>query len=80
MRYLIIVLLLISTSAQAQLKSFIIGAKGDTLNRVDAKGQKQGPWVIKVDNLRGERGYEEEGFLRMTRRKACGDAIHWRAT
>jgi hypothetical protein len=64
MRYLIVVLLFISSTVQAQLKSFVIGAKGDTLNRVDAKGLKQGPWVIKVDNLRGERGYEEEGFFR----------------
>jgi hypothetical protein len=44
-------------------KSYIIGVKGDTLNRVDMKGLKQGPWVVHVDDLRGERGYEEEGFF-----------------
>lgn len=44
-------------------KSFIIGVKGDTLNRVDMKGLKQGPWVVHVNELRGERGYEEEGFF-----------------
>ena len=44
-------------------KSYIIGVKGDTLNRVDMKGLKQGPWVVKVPELRGERGYEEEGFF-----------------
>jgi hypothetical protein len=64
MRYLFFLLLLVASGAQAQLKSYIIGAKGDTLNRVDAKGLKQGPWYVKVDNLRGERGYEEEGFFK----------------
>ena len=61
MRYLFILLSFVVTTAQAQLKSYIIGVKGDTLNRVDLKGKKQGPWVIHVDDLRGERGYEEEG-------------------
>jgi len=61
MRYLLIFFLLISINGMAQYKSYIIGAKGDTLNRVDLKGQKQGPWVVKVESVRGERGYEEEG-------------------
>lgn len=63
MRYLLALLLFVTASSQAQLKSYIIGAKGDTLNRVDMKGLKQGPWVIHVDDLRGERGYEEEGIF-----------------
>ncbi|MFL5739569.1 MAG: hypothetical protein ACJ75B_05085 [Flavisolibacter sp.] len=63
MRYLIIIALLVSVHSQAQWKNFIIGAKGDTLNRVDQKGLKQGPWYVHVDELRGERGYEEEGFF-----------------
>lgn len=63
MRYVFSFLLLISVGAQAQLKSFIIGQRGDTLNRVDAKGLKQGPWSIQVPDLRGERGYEEEGYF-----------------
>lgn len=63
MRYLFALLAFVSLSAQAQWKNFIIGTKGDTLNRVDKKGLKQGPWVIHVDDLRGERGYEEEGFF-----------------
>jgi len=44
------------------LKSFIISVKGDTLNAVDNSGKKQGPWVLHVDALRGEPGYEEEGY------------------
>lgn len=47
----------------AQWKDYTIGPKGDTLNRVDMKGRKQGPWAIHVDDLRGERGYEEEGYF-----------------
>lgn len=63
MRYLLILLLLVSLQSQAQLKSFIISIKGDTLNRVDQNNKKQGPWVIHVDALRGEPGYEEEGYF-----------------
>lgn len=55
--------MLISLQGFSQCKSFIISVKGDTLNCVDMKGKNQGPWVIKVDNVRGERGYEEEGFF-----------------
>lgn len=62
MRYLILILLLGgSLSSHAQLKSYIIGIKGDTLNKVDASGKKQGKWVVKMPSLRGEPGYEEEG-------------------
>src|SRR3954468_10967872 len=63
MRYLLIVALFLSVRGEAQLKNYIISAKKDTLNRVDLKGLKQGPWVVHVDNARGERGYEEEGYF-----------------
>ena len=61
MRYLILLLLVFSVKAQAQWKTYTLSAKGDTLNRIDLKGLKQGPWVVQVPELRGERGYEEEG-------------------
>ena len=64
MRFIIILLLLSGLQSQAQWKSFIVNAKGDTLNRVDQKGLKQGPWVVNVPDLRGERGYEEEGVYK----------------
>jgi hypothetical protein len=64
MRYLLLFCLLGSLTAGAQWKNYQIGPKGDTLNRVDMQGKKQGPWVIRVDNLRGERGFEEEGHFR----------------
>jgi len=62
MRYLLIVALLISFSSQAQWKSYVIGKRHDTLNRVDLKGLKQGRWVVHVDPLRGEDGYDEQGY------------------
>lgn len=63
MRLLSLLVLFISINGSAQLKSYFIGMRGDTLNRVDMKGKKQGPWIIKVPELRGERGYEEEGYF-----------------
>ncbi len=48
----------------AQCKEYVIGVKGDTLNCVDAGGLKQGPWVNRVDEIRGEPGYEEEGVYK----------------
>lgn len=49
--------------AEAQCITYTIGAKGDTLNCVDTKNLRQGPWIIHVDPLRGEPGYEEEGVF-----------------
>jgi hypothetical protein len=63
MRFIIIFFLLISISGFGQWKDYKISVRGDTLNRVDMKGRKQGPWAIHVDDLRGERGYEEEGYF-----------------
>ncbi len=49
--------------ADAQYKTYKLSVKGDTINAVDNKGLKQGKWVIHVDPLRGESGYEEEGVF-----------------
>jgi hypothetical protein len=62
MRLIVVLFLLISMNGFSQWKNFIINPKGDTLNRVDMKGKKQGPWSVHVESLRGERGYEEEGY------------------
>jgi hypothetical protein len=62
MRLIVLLLLFISSSALGQWKDYKISVKGDTLNRVDMQGKKQGPWAIRVEELRGERGYEEEGY------------------
>jgi hypothetical protein len=42
-------------------ESYLISIKGDTINGTDMKKLKQGRWVVKVEALRGEPGYEEEG-------------------
>ncbi len=42
-------------------KSYQLSVNGDTINAVDQAGLKQGKWVVHVDALRGEAGYEEEG-------------------
>lgn len=58
------VLLLFVLKGTAQYKSYLISTNGDTLNVVDSKGLKQGKWVISVGELRGEPGYDEEGFFK----------------
>jgi len=62
-------LLSISIPGTSQLKSFTIGPKGDTLNGIDQNGKKQGKWVNRVDEVRGEPGYEEEGEYRNNRKE-----------
>jgi len=54
----------VSLTASAQYKSFKISANGDTINRVDKNGFKQGKWVMHTDALRGEEGFEEEGMFK----------------
>lgn len=60
-------------NANAQLKSYKISPKGDTLDAVDNNGLKQGRWVIHVNPLRGEPGYEEEGMFVDGKKEG-----HWR--
>src|SRR5687768_7381259 len=63
MRFILVFLLLISFSGYGQWKDYIISVRGDTLNRVDMKGKKQGPWVLHVEALRGEPGFDEQGYF-----------------
>ena len=63
MRFILVSFLLISINGYGQWKDYIISVRGDTLNRVDMKGLKQGPWVLHVDALRGEPGYDEQGYF-----------------
>ena len=69
MRWIIIIALLISVNGFGQWKDYTIGANGDTLNRVDMKGMKQGPWVIRHEKVRGEPGFEEEGVFANDRKE-----------
>ncbi len=51
-------------NGMAQYKSYKISIKKDTINIVDKNGLKQGKWLIHVDELRGEPGYEMEGVFK----------------
>jgi hypothetical protein len=53
----------------SQWKSYIISPNGDSLNCVDKRDHRQGRWVIHVDEVRSEPGYEEEGVYRDNRRE-----------
>jgi len=57
-------LFLFFTDGMAQYKSYKLNAEGDTLNAIDKKDMKQGKWVLHVDPIRGEPGYEEEGIYK----------------
>lgn len=61
MRWILLLGLLISLNASSQCKDYIIGIKGDTLNCTDVNNLRQGKWVIKYEQVRGEPGFEEEG-------------------
>jgi hypothetical protein len=58
-----ILLFFITVNLSAQYKEFLLNEKGDTINAVSKDGLKEGKWVIKVAELRGEPGYEEEGIF-----------------
>ncbi|HRI24199.1 MAG TPA: hypothetical protein PLZ45_05960 [Ferruginibacter sp.] len=51
-------------NGMAQYQSYKLSDTGDTLNAIDKNGLKQGKWVIHVDEVRGEPGYEEEGLFK----------------
>jgi hypothetical protein len=69
MRYVLFICCFFCLSANAQLKNYTIGVRGDTLNGVDKDGKKQGKWVIRHEALRGEPGFEEEGTYSNDRRE-----------
>lgn len=60
----ILMLFLSWERSQAQCITYSLSDKGDTLNCVDTAHHREGPWVIHVNELRGEPGYEEEGLYR----------------
>jgi hypothetical protein len=37
--------------------------RGDTINRIDKNKKKQGPWWFRYEEVRGEPGFEEEGYF-----------------
>ena len=59
--YCLMLLAFLSFNVQAQFKTYSLNANGDTINAVNKDGQKTGKWVYRVEELRGNPGYEEEG-------------------
>jgi antitoxin component YwqK of YwqJK toxin-antitoxin module len=57
----LLLLLVINKLGYAQLKSYKLSDRGDTINRIDKNNLKQGKWLNVIPALRGEPGYEEEG-------------------
>lgn len=55
--------------AFSQLKDYVIGPKGDTLNILDNQDRRQGRWVNHFDEVRGEPGFEEEGVYKNGRKE-----------
>lgn len=69
MRWIIVALLLFSLNGYSQWKDYMLNANKDTLNRIDMKDRKQGPWVHRYETVRGEPGYEEEGWYKNNRKE-----------
>lgn len=64
MKSILVILLFVSANAVAQWKDYrLINDGKDTINRIDNNGIKQGEWVVHVESLRGEPGFEEEGVF-----------------
>jgi len=67
---LILVLFFTMQSSFAQWKDYkLINDGKDTINRIDQKGIKHGEWVVRVESVRGEPGYEEEGVFENNRKE-----------
>jgi hypothetical protein len=60
---LIILQFLFLMNGHAQYNSYKLNSGGDTINAITNEGLKSGKWVIHVDEVRGEPGYEEEGIF-----------------
>lgn len=58
-----LLLLFFAGNSFAQCKTYMIGVHGDTLNCTDNANLKQGKWIVHIPDLRGEKGYEEEGVF-----------------
>lgn len=61
---LILFLFVIGHSVVAQQWiDYVITPRGDTINRVDKQKLKQGPWSLHYEQIRGEPGFDEEGYF-----------------
>lgn len=63
-QFTLLTLLLVSLGSFGQWKDYrLINDGKDTINRIDVNDRKQGEWVVRVESLRGEPGFEEEGVF-----------------
>lgn len=58
---ILLAMLIYATATAQRWDNYVISVNGDTINIVDKDKKKQGRWVTKVESLRGEPGYEDEG-------------------
>lgn len=63
-KWLFVSALFVSFSASSQWKSYHLMSNGDTINCIDKNDLRQGRWSIKVEAMRGEPGYQEEGVYK----------------
>lgn len=67
---ILIFLFFISLNSFSQWKDYrLINDGKDTVNRIDQNGKKQYEWIVRVESVRGEPGYEEEGEFRNDRKE-----------
>jgi len=64
MKWLFISFLFISFAGTAQWKSYRLTSNNDTINCIDQNDLRQGRWSIKIESLRGEPGWQEEGIYK----------------
>lgn len=70
MKSLFFLFLLGSLQSFSQWKDYkLINDGKDTINRIDNNGVKQGEWVVHVESVRGEPGFEEEGVFTNNRKE-----------
>lgn len=66
LRRLLMILSILAIAEYSEAQAWLdykLTARGDTINRIDKNKWKQGPWVIRLEEVRGEPGYEEEGYF-----------------
>ena len=64
MKWLFLPLFFVAFSSFSQWKSYRLTDNGDTINCIDKSDVKQGRWSVKIDGMRGEPGYQEEGVYK----------------
>ncbi len=64
MKWILLITCCITTAAYSQCKTGESDGKGHKINCTDSAGLKQGVWINRIEKLRGEPGYQEEGLYK----------------